>query len=84
MATMVEEDDEYFFVLTDNEFAELIHIELKKAGITADELLAQANLGRFDTHRLHNLSMATRSGLRDPDIYAMIKDLEKKDNETRK
>ena len=84
MATMVEEDDEYFFVLTDNEFAELIHIELKKAGVTADELIAQANLGRFETHRLHNLSMATRSGLRDPGIYEMIKDLEKKDNETRK
>lgn len=33
MATMIEDDDEYYFVLTDDEFAELIHVELKKAGV---------------------------------------------------
>ena len=48
---MIEDDDEYFFVLTDDEFAELIYAELKKAGVTADELISQANLGRFETHR---------------------------------
>lgn len=78
-----DEEDEYFFVLTEREWAERIYYGLKELDTMIDELHEQAKLGRFTTHKLHNAWMAAHSGIEEP-YYAMIKELEKKENETGK